>query len=56
LTYDTHNIERYRVNRLKNEMNENLRTVISTLNTEQRELFSEEDSRCQILAHLEKVH
>jgi hypothetical protein len=37
-------------------MNENLRTVINSLNNEQKELFKEEEDRCVVLAHLEQVH
>jgi len=37
-------------------MNENLRKVITSLNNEQKDLFTEEDERCKILAHLEQAH
>ena len=50
------NIERFRVRKLRDEMNDNLRSVINSLNSEQRDLFKEEEERCVILAHLEQVH
>lgn len=37
-------------------MNENLRNVIRSLQDEQHDLFTEEDQRSQILAHLEQAH
>lgn len=49
------NIERFRVSKLKNEMNDNLQSVINSLNGEQKDLFKEEDDRCVILQHLEQV-
>jgi len=50
------NIERFRIQKLKDEMNDNLRSVITNLNNEQKGLFTEEEDRCTILAHLETVH
>lgn len=50
------NIERFRVHKLKDELQENLRSVISQLNNEQKDLFAEEEDRLNILAHLEQVH
>jgi len=34
-------------------MNDNLRNVIRSLQDEQKDIFNEEDQRCNILAHLE---
>lgn len=53
LDFEMTNIERFRVWKLRDELNENLRTVISQLNNEQKDLFKEEDERLNILAHLE---
>lgn len=38
---------------MRDELNENLRTVINQLNNEQRNLFKEEEERLVILAHLQ---
>jgi len=56
IPHDVHNIERYRVSRLKAEMNDNLHKVIKNLHSEQDDLFAEEDERHKILAHLETAH
>jgi len=56
LDFEMTNIERFRVRKLKDELLENLRSVISQLNNEQKDLFAEEDDRLNILAHLEQVH
>lgn len=53
LDFEMTNIERFRVWKLRDELNENLRTVISQLNNEQKDLFKEEEERLNILAHLE---
>jgi hypothetical protein len=37
-------------------MNDNLNRVIKSLKQEQEELFTEEDGRQKILAHLEVAH
>ena len=49
-------VERFRVRKLKDELNENLRTVLKDLNEDQRTLFKEEDDRMGVLSDLEKVH
>jgi hypothetical protein len=56
IDFEMTNIERFRIRKLKEELSENLRSVINQLNCEQKDLFAEEDDRLKILAHLEQVH
>lgn len=53
---DMEDIERFRVRKLKDELNVNLKNVLKDLNEEQRTLFKEEDERMGVLSDLEKVH
>ena len=50
---DMEDIERFRVKKLKDELNENLHKVITGLKEEQADLFTEEESRMETLKNLE---